>query len=398
MQQSESISIRRAARPLLAACLAALAMACAGWGLADAAPPAPPGAASPTPAVTPEVETPPPAETSLLSKVTIHGYLSQAYAFSDGNQILGISHQGTFDYGNSALQIRGEMTATDSITVQLGHERNADSPSQTTLPDVSLDWVFYEHRFGESTLKVGRTKVPLGVYNEVRDVGTILPFYRPSRDFYGQGAFTLETVDGALVSHHFSLGKEWDLTADAYFGNWDLFDTQQQTIKASKTVGTQLFLETPVDGLRLGLGGVKFNTSSTSTIPRARWQEVHGSLQATCGRFDGEIEAKHETADLETGARLYGLKAAYVRLGAHLTSRLTINGQIEGLRLAIAVLPKPVDYDHDEVLGLSYQFRPDLVLKAEYHWNDGYFLDTPPAITGPKAKTQYGLVTLSASF
>jgi hypothetical protein len=370
MQRSESTAIRRAARP----------MAAAGWGQAEATPPAPPSAASPAPAVTPEAETPPPAETSLLSKVTIHGYLSQAYAFSDGNQILGISHQGTFDYGNSALQIHGEMTAADSITIQLGHERNADSPFQATLPDVSLDWVFYEHRFGESTIKVGRVKVPLGIYNEVRDVGTILPFYRPSRDFYGQGAFTLETVDGGLVSHHFSLGKGWDLSADAYFGNWELF------------------LDTPVDGLRLGLGGVKFNTTSTATTPRARWQEVHGSLQATFGRFEGEIEAKDENADLLTGDRLYGLKAAYVRLGVHLTSRLTVNGQIEAFRLAIAVLPKPIDFDRDEVLGLSYQFRPDLVLKAEYHWNDGYFLDTPPPIPGPKAKTQYGLVTLAASF
>jgi hypothetical protein len=391
MQQRESKWIRRTARRLPGLLLASLAAtAAAGWGQENATPaaPAPPAA---------EAEAAP-AETSLLGRVTIHGFLTQAYGFSNGNQILGIPHEGTFDYGNSALQIRGEMTAADSITIQLGHERNADSPSQKTLPDVSLDWVFYEHRFGESTLKVGRVKVPLGVYNEARDVGTILPFFRPPRDFYGQGAYTLETIDGGLVSHHFSLAKGWDLTADAYFGNWELFDTQQQAIKATKTVGTQLFLETPVDGLRFGLGGVKFNTSSTPELPRSHWQEVHGSLQATFGRFEGEIEAKNETADLETGARELTIKAAYVRLGVHLTSQLTVNGQLEGFRLALPTLPKALDYDRDEVLGLSYQFHPDLVLKAEYHWNTGYSLDTPVSILGPKAKTQYGLVSLAASF
>jgi hypothetical protein len=339
-----------------------------------------------------------PTDTPFATKVTFHGYLSQAYVKSDGNQILGIPKAGTLDYDTAALIVRADMTATDSFAVQFSHERNGLSPAQTTLPDVAIDWIFYEHQFGDSAIRVGRVKVPLGIYNEVRDVGTILPFYRAARDFYGEGTYSAETVDGALVSHRFRLGGGWDLNGDLYYGNWDLFDSNQNEVKVSKSLGTQFFLDTPVSGLRFGVGAMRFDASANPTTPRANWREFHASAQATFGSVEGEIEYKDTTAELLSGATLYGVKSGYARLGVHLTNKLMANGQYERFQLAIAVLPKPTDYDNDRILGLSYRYRSDVVLKAEYHWNEGYFLDTPPNILGPKAKTQYGLLSLSASF
>jgi len=339
-----------------------------------------------------------PADTSFLTKVTFHGYLSQAYAFSDGNQILGIPKAGTLDYQTAALQVRADITAADSFAVQLSHERNGLSPAQKVSPDVKLDWIFYEHQFGDSAIKVGRVKVPIGIYNEVRDVGTILPFYRPARDFYGEGTYATETVDGALVSHRFRLGGGWDLNGDVYYGNWSLFDSHQNEVKVSKSLGTQFFLDTPVSGLRFGVGALRFDASANPTTPAAYWHDFHASVQATFGRVEGEVEYKDETAELLTGKTLYGIKTGYARLGVHLTDKLMANAQFERFQLAIAALKKPTDYDRDDILGLSYRFRAEVVLKAEYHWNEGYFLEPPPNILGPKAKTQYGILSLSASF
>src|SRR5205085_12405810 len=109
-------------------------------------------------------------------------------------------------------------------------------------------------------LKVGKVQIPLGIYNEVRDVGTVLPFYRPSFNFYGEGAFTSETVDGIVVSHNFFNDSAWSVDADAYFGGWDLIETDfasnvSSRARVENTVGTQIWLNTPINGLRLGTGG-----------------------------------------------------------------------------------------------------------------------------------------------
>ena len=372
--------------------------------LLDALPVA--GQAAPAvPADAPAAEQPAPAEGMNLfgAKVVIHGFLSQAYAFSNGSQILGIPKQGTTDYNTAALQVRADMTTDDTFAIQLSHERVGLSPVGKTLPEVAVEWLFYEHHFGNSSLKVGRVKVPYGIYNEVRAVGTVLPFYRTARDFYGSGAFTTETVDGALVSHDFDLGKSWSLSGDLYYGNWTLFDTGQNEIRATKSIGTQVFLDTPISGLRLGLGTLRFDASTSTpvpTTPATFWHDVHGSIQETFGRVDGEVEYKNQKADLPSGRTIYDITAAYARIGVHLTEKWILNGQYEIFKLQLGDYPQlgNFNYDQDKTLALAYKPRLDLVVKAEYHWNRGYFLEPQGNVFGPSTKTSYGILSLSASF
>lgn len=107
----------------------------------------------------------------MLDKITIHGYLSQAYAISDGNHVVGIPEKGTTDYRTAALQMRVQISPKDIFAVQISHERIGKSRVQTVHDDLELDWMFYEHRFGNSAVKVGRLPIPFGIYNELRDVG-----------------------------------------------------------------------------------------------------------------------------------------------------------------------------------------------------------------------------------
>jgi hypothetical protein len=341
-------------------------------------------------------------DASWTSKVNIHGYLSQAYAFSDGNQILGIPEDGTADYRTAAIQIRADLTKYDTFAVQFSHERNGLSPSQRVREDVDLDWIFYRRQFGNSAVEVGRVPVPFGIYNEVRDVGTLLPFYRPPRDFYGEGSFATETVDGILLSHGRDLGSAWHFDGDVYYGNWDTHDGRQDLIKASDTLGAQLFLDTPVSGLRLGLGGVRFETSQTVGTPQADWSGYHASIQGTFGRVEGEAEYRDITAERVAGGKLYDVKVAYVHLGVQLTDKLVLNAQYEQFKLKLASLASlglgEIDYDEDKVLGLAVKFRPDLVLKAEYHWDEGYYLEPSANPLGPAQETNYGILSLSTSF
>src|SRR5581483_31831 len=123
------------------------------------------------------------------SKLAIHGFLSQAYGNASGGQIIGIPTDGTSDYRNAALQFRYTYTSKDAFVLQLSHTRFGLSALQNEIPDVQLNWVFYQKQLFDSTaLKIGKFPVPLGIYNETLHVGTVLPFYRAPFMIYGDGA------------------------------------------------------------------------------------------------------------------------------------------------------------------------------------------------------------------
>ncbi|HEV8578296.1 MAG TPA: hypothetical protein VGX68_04380 [Thermoanaerobaculia bacterium] len=328
-------------------------------------------------------------------KVTFHGYLTQAYAQSDGHQFLGISEDGTADYRTAALQVRADISRDDAFVVQFSHERFGDSRIEEIKDDVELDWIFYERRFGDSAVKVGRVQIPFGIYNEVRDVGTLLPFYRPSHNFYGEAAFSSETVDGIVLSHSFSLGKSWGLEADAHYGNWEFttknFVNGTYAVRdVDDSIGAELWLETPVSGLRIGAGAMRYNLQQPTG--EAKWKVWHASLAGDFDRFAFHTEYKN--VDIGTGTA----EAGYAHLGVNVTPKLTLNAQQELLYLETRTTRR-TKLDDETIAGVNYTFHPGLVLKTEHHWSEGSFwLEDVPAFGVAGTKTRYWLVSLSTSF
>jgi hypothetical protein len=324
-------------------------------------------------------------------RITFHGFLSQAYAQSDGNQILGISEDGTADYRAAALQIRADVSEQDTFAIQLSHERFGESALQAFQSDVALDWLFYEHRFGESAVKVGRVQIPFGIYNEVRDVGTLLPFYRPSVNFYGEGAYTSETVDGIVLSHSFDLGGSWHLDGDLHYGNWEFINRSGrfEKRKVRNSMGVELWLDTPIPGLRIGTGGMRYDVLEPDGN---QWYTYHVSMQGEFGRVEANVEYKY--IDFEEGT----YDAGYAQLGVQVTDKIAVNGQYEYSDLAVDFF-REGDFDDDVALGINYAFRPDCVLKLEHHWNEGYTPEVPAQnFFAPKLETRYWLASLSTSF
>jgi hypothetical protein len=324
-------------------------------------------------------------------KITIHGYLSQAYARTDGGEILGIPAEGTADYRTAALQIRADVTEQDTFAVQLHHERFGTSDLQALHDDLALDWIFYEHRIGQSSIRVGRVPIPFGIYNEVQDVGTLLPFYRPSANFYGDGAYTSEGIDGFVVSHAFDLRGGWRLDGDLHYGNWEFINRAGgfELYKVRSSLGVELWLETPLPGLRIGTGGMRYDVEEPDGF---RWETWHVSLEGELGRVMTHVEYKL----IDFGQGTYD--GGYAHLGIQATGKAAIHAQYDYSNLDIDFF-RTGDFDDDMALGLSYAFRPDLVLKLEHHWNEGYTPEEPVQnFFAPKVETRYGIVSLSTSF
>jgi hypothetical protein len=361
---------------------------------ADTARPAPPDSAAPPTA---------PRSPQLGDRLTVHGYLTQGYAgLRGGVQFYGIRDRASADFGYAALQGRYALTSADRLVLQVNHRRLGPSPITDMEPAVRLNWGYYEHAFREgTTVKAGRSPIPRGIYNQLRNVGVALPTYRPPVVFYDEGAYYSETIDGVVASRTFLAERPWSVEAHAYGGAWRTlsYDTWSEVYsitrtRATRAVGGQLWLNTPADGVRVGAAAQRYNVSGAST-ETSEIKEYHVSLDAT--RERGFVRSEAQLQNFGTDEFI----AMFVQVGARLVGKL--HGVLELQRswdtnqTYDSSLPSDYAWHRSDGVGLAYHFAPTLVLKAEYHQDRGIQLEQPGNPLDPQ-RFRYAIASLSVSF
>jgi len=346
----------------------------------------------------------PPAENE--RKLEVHGFLSQAFAISDGYQVLGIPSEGTFDYRTAALQLRATLTAKDSIVIQVGQARLGESPIMAVRNEIDLDWIFYERQLGAGTsVRVGRIKIPFGIYNEIRFVGPLLPFFRPADAFYGEGSYVFSSINGAALSKSLFARHRFSVDADLYAGEWSFVqgDPELQQIAGAtraraRGLGGQLWLNTPLDGLRFGVGGDRSTWSNSVEAPpgvKVRHKRWVASVDGNFERFRLSAELGEHTSPGVLFA------SSYVLVSGHVTDKLSVNLQASRSHVKLDLVLAQLDDEigRDYAAGLSYAFRPDLVAKVENHWTRGRNFEEPGVtIFSPALSADYVILSLSALF
>jgi hypothetical protein len=340
---------------------------------------------------------------SAESKLVIHGFLSQGYANSSGGQIIGIPQDGTFNYRNAALQFRYNYSLQDAFVVQFSNSELGESPLDDTHAEVQLNWVFYQRRLLDMTsIKVGKFPVPYGIYNEILHVGTVLPFYRPPFNYYGDGAFSSETINGVGIYNTFGIGRDWSVEADFYAGEWIFLQQIEGQITPTRSrniLGGQFWLQTPIEGLRLGLGGNR-STDTNLPFPHAPSDEeshtnLFASLDANMENFIFQTEyfrSKLIDQDFRCYYGLAGVKLFEGKLGVNVMAEfanLTIPGYVDNLK-----------YSKDYAVGVRYSIQPNLVVKAEQHFQKTFGTEAPVhALIDPApSDVKYYIVSLAVSF
>ena len=339
-------------------------------------------------------------------RLTISGYFTQAFAVSDGLQILGITDEVTGDYRTGALQFRYEISDKDLFVLQLDHESLGDSSAQPFRDDLGVDWFFYQRDLGPTTtISLGRVPLPIGIYNEIKDVGTLLPFFRAATGIYGDGTWTAESVDGFVLKHEFAGSSDWSLEASLYYGNWERIedDTSIQAVAVAdvnNAVGVQFWLNTPISGLRFGFGANRYDVNNSLFQPPGVTdtnEDMYFSLDADFGKFALRSEYFD---DQYTGGYW---KAWNTELFFRPTDSLTfIAGYDKGdLKFTVpffAVFDE--NWSTDLVLGANYAVRPDLVLKLEYHWHEGYDIEgqNVDSFFSPQLEVEYAIASVSVHF
>jgi hypothetical protein len=332
---------------------------------------------------------------SVSDRLSLHGFLTQAYGDATDAPLFGIPEDGTADLRSAALQARFSFTRDAQAVVQVSHRRLGQSLMADMENTVELDWLYYAHRFGGAQVRAGRIPMPRGLFNETREVGVILPFYRASKAFYSEG---VRTVDGALIGYQRPLG-DWGIETSAFYGS---FEIRTQFVDATglavtrsdweHALGGQLIVNTPVPGLRAGATLQRAEAKASDATNRIWTASVDGTFDRSFARAEYQLYHQPQAIDYE---------AYYLQGGFNVVGGLWVNTQLEwnnNTYLMPGMNGHQVAAIRDYALGLSYRWSPQLVLKVEGHDFKGYELDRPVNPMGPAEGTRYFIFSVSTAF
>lgn len=326
-----------------------------------------------------------------LSKLSVHGYLSQAYAVSEDHQIFGIPTGGTADYRDVALQFRYDANRKHSAVVQLRHAKFGDSPQKRG--DVELDWAFYQHHFSDRfAVKAGRIPLPLGIFNESGGPAGGSPFFRPPSEFY-ERRYSSKTLEGALAS--LSLGDEagWSFDVDGYAGRWKVDSNLTERTDAREAWGAQVWANTPWKGVRLGAGAYRCEVDRTLR-PHVDYLMMHASVEADLDRW--RLASEVMRGNLGATGRY---RAGYAQAGYQFTSRLSVHARGAVAHMRSNVHNPEATLSEDLGLAINFAVHPNVLFKLEGHTNDGLRVEDQQILpdTHP-SRTRYMIASLTATY
>jgi hypothetical protein len=332
-----------------------------------------------------------------VSKLSVHGYLAQAYAVSESGQILGIPPEGTTEYRDVALQFRYDANRRNSVVAQLRHQRYGETKSADDT--VELDWAFYQRNFSDHVaVKAGRIPLPLGIFNEAGGAVATSPFFRPPTELY-ERQYTSKTLEGVLTSVSLGDPAGWSFDVDAYGGRWALDQWDGERADARDAYGAQVWANTPWAGVRAG-GGAYRCTVDPSSGASADYLMLHASVEADFDRW--MVASEYLTGDLDTYGRYH---AWYAQIGVQASRRFGIH--LRGARARMNVPSgvrndgHPVNAKISDDLGLAFNYaiRPALVLKLEGHTNAGLLSkDLPHDLYEDPSRTRYLIASVVLGF
>lgn len=210
-----------------------------------------------------------------LSRVSIHGFLSQGYLKSTANDYLGVStEEGTFAFSEAGINFSAQLTEELRLGLQLfardfGKEGNFD---------VVLDWAVGDYRWKDwMGIRFGKVKMPAGFYNQGRDMDMLrTPILLPQAIYSERTRDMTNAYLGGELYGFVPIPFAGDIEYQLFGGTMDLDDVSiirnflvkgalenmppgsqitlgDLSVEVKYTIGGALRWNTPVENLRLGL-------------------------------------------------------------------------------------------------------------------------------------------------
>ncbi|MBI5557152.1 MAG: hypothetical protein HY885_05895 [Deltaproteobacteria bacterium] len=254
----------------------------------------------------------------LPDRVQLHGFASQGYLNSSGNNFLSDSIGGTFAFNEIGVNLNGLINNNFRYGGQLLSKKMGDYGDN----DIRLDWGLVDYRVHDwGGARLGKVKIPVGLYNTERDSDFLRPMIFLPQSIYD------ETRRDTWQAHWG--GEAYGNVEIPAFGNFDY---------------------------KLFYGRIKYDEDSVfhdSTLTNIN-KRLADNQQAA--NPDPTLPPRIDDCDRDN-EYLYGASLIY-------------SPQVENLRLGVSwASQKDTSYGDSARIG-GYKTNSNFVLSLEYSWRD----------------------------
>lgn len=367
-------------------------------------------------------------------KVQIHGFFSQGYLDSTDNNFLGDTQNGTFRFSEIGLNINAQLTEKFRIGSQALY---AHLPVHGS-GKLYADWLVAEYHFADPLgVRLGKIKMPMGLYNMERDSDFLRPLIFLPQSIYDETRRdSWQAHWGGEIYGNLFLGKLGDMDYQLFGGQIHYDDDSLATLAATEIVirysketsenlfiedlsrennyvyGAALFFNTSVEGLRGALTFLALEDESwihdiqVSSL-RVKSKLV-ASLEYTWRQFSvvteySEADRRQEQFNITT---LDGRSRAwYLLLSYSPIEEVTLSLLYDEYYRLIGNRHEPVGtrniypWRKDLAATLRYDITESWTFKAEWHTIDGTaFYMNYFNLDGSERYWQYGALKLTFNF
>jgi len=208
--------------------------------------------------------------------VDIHGFISQGFLVSDEyNYLAHNSTDGSFEYNEMGINFSKQLTDKLRVGMQLFSRDLGDAANNK----ITLDWAYGDYRFKDWLgLRAGRIKLPIGLYNDIRDVDMLRTnIVLPQGIYNDLLRDNLISINGLSFYGNIEMGFAGDLEYQLLGG----------AINSDFTSGTGKY----TDSQLMPFGEVSGNASSdTSYSGMLRWETPLPGFKLGYSYFEGETD------------------------------------------------------------------------------------------------------------
>ena len=344
------------------------------------------------------------ADDSTASRIQIQGFAAQALIGTSHNNFFGdsqndVSTEFTEAGLHGAWQVRDDLRVSGQLMYRRAGETDTDG---LRLDYAHVDWRFLQDTAHQTGMRIGKVKIPYGLYNETRDVpftrpGILLPqsvYFDNSRSLvlaapgmfvYGGGLHDWGSTewsvgairpdfDSAAVEYNF-LGNDLPgkLKGQHAFGARFRWDSPSDSTLALTYANAQAdYAPSALDPF--SAGEVDFSNLMLSVQHRLgplTLTTEYGQPRVRLRGFGGflpDSESPAETFYAQGEWRFAPAWELLVRHDVFYRSRKDRNGRNFE---ALTGLPAHSMYAHDTTLGLRWDATPSIMVRAEYHRVNG---------------------------
>jgi hypothetical protein len=365
----------------------------------------------------------------------VHGFLSQGFTYSSENNVFGDSTNGSVDFTEVGLTGSARLLPNLLLSTQGLYRRAGESDRQ----GLRLDFAQLDYSaafFGSAAtlgVRAGRVKVPLGLYNDTRDVVWTRPSVLLPQSVYFDTLGLRQAMisaDGGIVYGRYSFGNHRIsaemLVAEPQYDTGGATEFLTGIPNAPGSVsGRPALIGRAVYEWMGGRGRLMFTAvdldldfkSSSSLIPSgkikafyplfsAQYNTEYLSLSGEYGWIDSERSGFVPTPFKNTSESFY-IQGEYrflpgwtavIRYDVFHANRNDANGRDSA---ALTGLPRHRFYTNDFMIGARWEFLRNCLIAAEYHRIDGTAWlstrDNPALLQGGGAE-EWDLFALMLSY